>query len=83
MCFSATVGRHFSGFCPDFQGFYPDFDKSKLLGVRLHLLRPRFLHHWSRLLKVSAEKKSPGWRQNMRPRPTLYHILKCNRDEKR
>jgi len=26
---SNNVGRHF---CPDFQGFFPDFNKSKLLG---------------------------------------------------
>jgi len=29
ICFSANVGRHF---CPDFQGFSPDFRQIKTLG---------------------------------------------------
>jgi len=42
MCFSANVGHHFlksnnvgRHFCPDFQGFSPDFNKSKHLGCVL------------------------------------------------
>jgi len=53
LCLYAKVWRLFSpdfqGFCPNFQVFFPDFarifDKSKPLGVRLHSLRPRLLHH--------------------------------------
>jgi len=53
--FSANVGHHFfkynsvgHHFCPDIQDFFRDFvrifDKSKLLGVRLHL-HLHLLHH--------------------------------------
>jgi len=52
MCFSANVGHHFlksnnvvRHFCPDFQGFCPDFNKSKLFGVSFHPLHPRLLHN--------------------------------------
>jgi len=48
-CFSANLGRHFSKsnnvgrhFCPNFQGYCPDFQHIKTFGVRL---RPRLLHH--------------------------------------
>ena len=42
----------FHWFCPDFKGFCRIFTKSKPLGVRLHLLHPRLLHH-CRLAMVS------------------------------
>ena len=59
---SKNVGRHF---CPDTQGFCSNFarifrifarifDKWKLLGVRLHLLQPHLLHHWSLIADLSA-----------------------------
>jgi len=35
----------FRGFCPNFQEFFPDFHHIKILGVRLHPLHPRLLHH--------------------------------------
>ena len=51
--FLANVGRHFlksnmlgRHFCPNFhRDFAQIFHKSTLLGVRLHPLQPRLLHH--------------------------------------
>jgi len=47
MCFSANVEHHFlksnnvgRHFCPDFQGYFPDFNKSKYLVARFHPLHP-------------------------------------------
>jgi len=50
MCFFANVGHHFlksnnvgCHFCPDCQGFCPDFNKSKYLGCAFPL-HPHLLH---------------------------------------
>jgi len=46
----AKVFTDFAQISPDFAQIFRDFArifiKSKLLGVRLHPLQPRLLHHW-------------------------------------
>jgi len=54
----AKVFTDFDQISPDFarisRGFAQIFTKPKLLGVRLHPLRPRLLHHWPQLITYSG-----------------------------